>query len=469
MASSTFSYGYLEASYLFYPYSGQTEGLGTSSQVERFIVNSIKPIGSETIQQIADNSKTVATQNLMQIVAAESQVLSEVTMKIDADKSIGSQVERKISNTLKPIQSQNVMQIGGVEKYIFVETDRKISTDKTIGFQVQRQIAESSAILRWQVKAGTVVHNLCEDGGYLALDYMDSPYLVTVICGGLRSQVYRSFKRDVNTQVRKALYNTTNLRILWEFPSRGDGTNWTSNSTAAGDYSPNNVNSDIVEQIWKSDGDVAGVYLICDAGAPVFVDTLAILNHNFTTSASILFQGSNDPGFSTIGTQITIQSTRDNIYYIAPSLPTLSYRYWKISIDDATNADGFLFAGTIIFGSATIFQGECFVDQVIRSTTHFSDKISTEGFTNVANDRAIKNATSLEFRSIRFNRGNYNNLREIFEEMRTSLKALWIPTPQYPSRFAVFGKLTEIPQETHNVKGEDLDFVNFQINVDESL
>jgi hypothetical protein len=125
--------------------------------------------------------------------------------------------------------------------------------------------------------------------------------------------------------------------------------------------------------------------------------------------------------------------------------------------------------GTIVFGSSIIFQGECFVDQVTRSTKHFSDKIETEGFTNVSNDRALKYAVGLDFRSLRYNRGNYNNIRGVFDFARTSLKCLWIPTPQYPQRFAVFGKLASIPVETHNVKGETLDFVDFSIELDESL
>lgn len=483
MASTLFSYGYLDAPYLFYAYGGQTEGLATLSQVQMVI---------------GPNEKLVKTQAKINVA--------------DAEKDTLTQSQRKIADNAKAVLSQSILTVGDNVKTTLSQIDRFLGDTKEVLTQVDRGIQASSKATGTQVKVGTVVHNMCEEGGYLALDYLMPPYLTTFICAHLRSQVTRQTTHEepvktqvlrridatkhvrtqtqrkipnilkatpsqvdrigraaVKTQVRKALYNTTNLRILWEFPSRGDGTNWTSNSTAAGDYSPNNLNTDIVEQIWKSDGDVAGVFLTCDAGSPVFVDTMAILNHNFTTSADILFQGSNDPGFATVGVQIDIEAAADNIYYIAPTLPTSSYRYWRISITDNTNPDGFLTMGTVVFGSATIFQGECFVDQVVRTTTHFSDKIATEGFTNVSNDRALKNATSLEFRSLRFNRGNYNNIREIFEEMRTSLKALWIPTPQYPSRFAVFGKLREVPQETHNVKGADLDFVNFQIDVDESL
>jgi hypothetical protein len=527
MSSTLFSYGYLEAPYLVYSYGGQTEGLATSSQVEMVIANNEKQIKSQSERFILDFEKSLKSQSEKKITNRESLTKSEALQIIqDVGKPINYQVSRFLSKQ-KTVNTESEIKISGNEKDTFTQVDRVIanlekstlseaykflSKTNDISSQVSREILESEKATGQQIKFGNVVHNLCEDGGYLALDYLTTPYLTTFICAHLRSQVNRkttqefftltqaqkkidsskSFKNqvqrqiadvlestgtqaerskqiEIKTQVRKALYNTTNLRILWEFPSRGDGTNWTSNSTHSGDYSPNNLNTDIVEQIWKSDDEVAGVFLTCDADNPIFVDTMAILNHNFTTSASVLFQGSNDPGFATPGVQINLNPTATNIFYIAPTLPTDSYRYWRISIDDTTNPAGFLTMGTVVFGSATIFQGECFVDRVMRSSIHFSDKIATEGFTNVANDRALKNATSLEFRSLRFNRGNYNNIREVFEEMRTSLKALWIPTPQYPSRFAVFGKLRDIPQETHNVKGEDLDFVDFQIEVDESL
>ena len=41
-----------------------------------------------------------------------------------------------------------------------------------------------------------------------------------------------------------------------------------------------------------------------------------------------------------------------------------------------------------------------------------------------------------------------------------------------PARFGVFGKLTELPTEEHNVMGdanEDLDFVTFNVDIDEAL
>ena len=70
---------------------------------------------------------------------------------------------------------------------------------------------------------------------------------------------------------------------------------------------------------------------------------------------------------------------------------------------------------------------------------------------------------------LNYGRANYSNLIQVVDYVRTSLKALWIPTPRFASRFAVFGKLSEMPVENHKVIGEDADYIDLDITVDESL
>ena len=81
----------------------------------------------------------------------------------------------------------------------------------------------------------------------------------------------------------------------------------------------------------------------------------------------------------------------------------------------------------------------------------------------------MKRGVSLSFRRLNYNYQNYANLATVIDTVRTSLKALWIPTPQYASRFAVFGKLSEIPVENHKVISETSDYIDLDINVDEAL
>jgi hypothetical protein len=245
--------------------------------------------------------------------------------------------------------------------------------------------------------------------------------------------------------------------------------NWTANNTALGDYSANNLNTDVVEQVYRSSN--LAVNLTCDTqlSQGSFVDTVAILNHNITTSGSITLLGSNVPTFSSVGISIAIPIVSSNIYWVSPQLPNESFRYWRFVINDVQNPQGYVQIGTIVFGSSVIFNEECFINPVVYGRVNFIDKIQTEGFTNISSDRGVKNYVELTYNNLSYGRGNYLSMVETFDYVRTTHKALWIPDPRYPNRYGIFGKLTELPQESHQDMGVDSDYVSFRIKIDESL
>lgn len=297
-------------------------------------------------------------------------------------------------------------------------------------------------------------------------------------------------------EYRVSLYNATQLRILCEFPSRGlqagsgnnawgnpiaTGANWQASSqNPADDFSINNINTDTVEQVYRSQtGTVSGITLDCDTetNAGVLLDTFAILNHNLTNGADLTLVASNVSNFSVIEKTINLTARPDNIYHIEPTLPLQAYRYWRLQIDDLLNQDDYIEIGTILFGASVIFTtDECMTDSVRKKPTHFFDQIKTEGFTSNKNNRSVKNRISLRFESLRYDLGNWQRLEDVFRVARTSLKCLWIPTPSVtqPSlteRFATFGKITELPEQEHNVKGtstSDLDFITVEFDIDEA-
>ena len=287
------------------------------------------------------------------------------------------------------------------------------------------------------------------------------------------------------------LYNTNRLRVLCDFPSRGDddatgfnawllpageGNNWIANSQATGDFEAFRLNTDIVEEVWRSAGAVTGITLDCDSEVAqgVFLDTLAILNHNMTSSAIITLIGSNAPGFAPIGVTRVLATRLDNIYHIEEDLPQTSFRYWRIQINDPTNTAPYLQIGTIVFGASLIFQGECMVDRILKRTRHFADSVRTEGFTSVKNDRSLKTSITINFEKLQFDKGNFQTIDAISQTARTSQKCLWIPTPSptdpsFNERFAVFAKMTDIPEQNHLVMGEDEgDFIDLTIELDEA-
>lgn len=276
--------------------------------------------------------------------------------------------------------------------------------------------------------------------------------------------------QKIGLQLTSVLYNTYNFRILYKFPSRGtSGLNWSASSTMEGDYSVINLNTDLVEQCWKSDNETQ-CWVTCDTELPqgVFLDTLGIMNHNISRSAVVTLLGADNPSFSPAGVEIALTVTDENIYYVAPTLPLRGFRYWRIDISDPNNTDGFIKIGTVVFGNSVIFQNENIVDEVRTGKYHFADKIETEGFTNVMNDRTTKRWTALSLRDIDTSGGNYNNLQDVFNYARTNLKCLWIPTPRTPTRYTVFAKMNEIPEETHNSKAEDLTYASMDLTLDEA-
>jgi len=336
--------------------------------------------------------------------------------------------------------------------------------------------------------------------GYLERDYLVPDYLIPQARGAMGMQSLFQRVQALPMQVLFTVYNTTNLRILCDFQSRGNsarrgeptnnawgfpigtGQNIRANSTEPGDFSSLNMNTDVVEQVWRSrDGVRTGLRIDIDTEREqgVFMDTFSLQNTNLTRSAIVRLIGSNVSDFSVVEKDITMVVVDDpNIYWVAPDLPATGQRYWRLFIDDLTNPDGYVSIGALVFGVSIIMQGECFVDQIGFEEKDFADTVETEGFTNVANSRALKKNLNLEFRSLAETElENFQKLKSIFRTARTTLKCLWIPTPNAiqdvpnivdMAKFAVFSKLVKIPSETHNSKGAGANYVSFNVELDES-
>lgn len=356
-------------------------------------------------------------------------------------------------------------------KRIGVQFEGKINVTQPIALQAQGKIYE-------QLMVGVQFAGRRYETHVMGMQAQGKIYEQDSVGAQAQGKIYETFAsgfqfeaidvESIGLQVRVAIYNTTNLRILCEFPSRGTtGTNWVADSTATSStsaFSVNNLNTDIVEQVWRSAPGSAAT-LVCDTESPsgVFVDTVAILNHNLSGGATVQLQYSDDN--ISWGVYANMLVEKENMYYIAPSLPLTPHRYWRFIINDTGSS--YIQIGTIVFGSAIIFQGECFVDSVKFGKKQFKDEVFTEGHTNISNDRGKKRFVELDFQDLNYGKANFKQLRQVFGDAGTILKCLWIPTPQTVSRFAVFGKLDTIPEETHNTRGDD--YVSLGVRVDEAL
>lgn len=353
----------------------------------------------------------------------------------------------------------------------------KVAPFHKVGMQVATHISGTPLHGGMQAKQGGLRHATLEV--YLEGDYMVDSYLAERMVGFLGMQVNQILARRQGQQAVMVLYNNTQLRFMYHFPSRGTvalgGNNWSANSTQAGDFLPKNVNTDIVEQVYRSDfGSAANVVLVCDTGevAGVSIDTLAILGHNITTSATVQLQGSTVSNFASIAIAIDLVVEASNMYYVAPTFPPSNgkVRYWRLVISDPSNPATYIQIGTILFGTAVLFsKDEAFLNPITQGFKHFKDAVNTEGFTNVMNDRALKRFVKLQFQSLKYFNNNYQKLQDMMTTARTSLKVLVLPTPEFPSRFAIYGKLIELPSAEHQSITDKDEYVTISLEWDESL
>lgn len=510
---------YLETDYLTESYGG---GAAKGAMYGQFqaVINTTNVINSQfngiINKTLALNSQFSGTIN--QQLALKGQFSAEI---LDFKERLLGQYDAQID--IENVLKSEANLIIDTFKKTLSQFNGDISNQEAVKAQFDANILGTGAVLKTEALATNMFVRLCSF--YLEGGYLEDDYLVPQICASLRSQIlanvldvksevlsqihgqivdspvqiFSQFEGKINTEVKlkaqfesqivgsinaqftSIIYNTTNLRILCDFASRGTtGTNWTAkvgatDASETGDFDINNVNTDIVEQRFQSkSGFITSLNLVCDTEITqgVTIDTLAILDHNITTSGSLVLQGSSDSGFSSIDTNIELTITENNIYYISEDFPTFvdQNRYWRLVINDSNNADNYIRIGCILFGNSIIMQGDCIEDRIRKKTRDYVDEVETEGFTNVSNERTKKRSVNFRFPKIQYGNGNYVKLNDLFESAGTTLKCLWIPDPQYASRFAVFGKLTQIPDEEHEVMGDknqDLDFITMTIDVDE--
>jgi hypothetical protein len=280
----------------------------------------------------------------------------------------------------------------------------------------------------------------------------------------------------IGMQATMVIYSIETLRFLCDFASRGTpaqaGITWTSvQAIEAGDFSPNNLNTDIFEQRTQVSGTPVQWELRCDTGVTnTFVDTIYIGEHNFTQSASVVFQASTVSNFASIEYERTLTVEQDNIYFILPvaDFPAAPARYYRLIIQDPTNINS-MRIGIVLFGTSVIFGiSERFLNPVQFGFRHFKDTIETEGFTNVSNDRAIRKFLKLDFEQLLFDGQNFEKIRELILTAKTDLKCLIIPRPTRPSSLAVFAKLVQLPEEQHYATEDENHRIDLSLEWDET-
>lgn len=465
---------YLEGEYLSEPYMSGGLSASFGMQVSQQIVNSQNPLSMQS-EQTVNSDKSIGMQ-VNQIIATASELSMQVNQVIDQLATIGIQVTQTQGDVTKST-GMEVFESNLRHAVHEVYLEGGYMEDSYLAAQVcaflgMQATQNINGLLSLGMQVNQIIVNQVAENGVQALQTIDQETLK-----GMQANMVAIARYGMQTT--QVIYNTTQLRLMCEFPSRGlssqNGDNWTATSTALGDYAVKNLNTDIIEQVYRSASNVAT--LECDTGVPqgVPLDTIAILGHNLTRSAIIQVQGSQNGTFSPPDKIINITATLDNTTWISPELPKSDgqNRYWRFIIQDPSNPDGFLQIGTILFGASTIFTtSENFTNPLTSSFVHFKDSVNTEGFTNKMNDRALKKTLSLNFDNLQSLGGNFKSIEDMAKFARTSLKCLIIPIPSNPDRYSVFAKLSAMPDyEVTATDNQDLraDHVSFSLNWDESL
>jgi hypothetical protein len=499
----------------------EQETLNTQVEMFNLYPNMLPAQVAMRIVDIADDPH-VRTQVRMKILD-DRHVRSQVEMRRFFERDVRSQVEMRIVDELKRLNTQ--VKIGTLGHYIcagylsemgyltgpylaarfcahlFTQVEMKLMETHRIGTQTNMRIVDANddRHLRSQVEMRVFTEKSYRTQVKMRIvDPTDDPHIRTQVrmkvfddrhvrtqvrmrvenfLRQIRMQVNQTKSFKLNTQATLVIYNTEQMRILLDFPSRGTpglgGNNWLSvQALSAGDFLERNLNTDIIEERCQTASGVVALWqLRCNTGNPnTFVDTIGLLNHNFTRSARVEVSGSDDAAFSTVKFSFVLETELTNMYWIAPTLPNQPAQYYQFSIQDAGNPAGVLSIGTIVFGSSIIMtRKEQFVNPVTFGLRHFKDSLETEGFTSVSNDRALRKFLNLTYSSLIMDGGNYRSLKDYMLRAKTDLKALVIPRPTKASRLAVFAKMSQIPEELHNSNEDDAWYVDMTFDWDEGL
>lgn len=298
------------------------------------------------------------------------------------------------------------------------------------------------------------------------------PTQITMIANGISTTGF---------QMRWVTYNTTNLRVLWEIGSDGITTsNYTASSNASTDKAVQNVTSDILEKYWESTSNFEE-WVQFDVGTnrAISVDTLGILNHNFTTSVSLVLKAygtSTDPApvsWESIAPYATISAgsnPNDNrILWVSPSLPLSTYRHWRLEISDPTNPSPYLRIGRIVAGQSLILNGENLIDNLRYGKTNFKEEIPLNGFSSVFNNRTLKRKLDITFNNLNIQAyANHDLLNTYMDYARDVFKSLVIVDPQSPYKYSVYAKLTQMPSEDINYVDSTNEYSSYSLSFDEA-
>lgn len=107
---------------------------------------------------------------------------------------------------------------------------------------------------------------------------------------------------------------------------------------------------------WRSDGVGVAVTVDVDLGSAQAVDVVALCDHNLSAAAVIAIAGNSTASWGSPPLSETITRQATNVLrYLTTGSRT--YRYWRLTLTDTANPDGYLRLGELFLGTYTEFSG----------------------------------------------------------------------------------------------------------------
>lgn len=164
------------------------------------------------------------------------------------------------------------------------------------------------------------------------------------------------------------------MKILWN--NEVDKNTITASGTHV-DYPLSNLVYPHLSRVFHATDDDDEYILI--AGTDIDADSIAIMNHNFTSAAVIKIQGNDTNVWTSPSYTKTLTWTE---YTIFEDFTSGQYNYWRLFIDDAANPDGYISIGRLFLGEKLELPGmkpDQGVDDMTTDKVSFSESGQTYG------------------------------------------------------------------------------------------
>ena len=235
-------------------------------------------------------------------------------------------------------------------------------------------------------------------------------------------------------------------------------------STAAGDFAGEFMFTDTLRQVWRST-DTTQQEIVIQSDFPVRIDTFAILGHNFSSNAVVTFEANSVNDFSSPPISVNMTVTERNMVLLQDL--GFEFEFYKITILDPTNECGFIEIGRLAGGLNFQFSNnEDITDNFSIGSVDFSQQIQTEGFNRPSNSKVLADTLNATFAKISTKSGqddNFQGLRTLIDNVKTTRPFLTILDPNNVSLLIMWGQFMEIPTFNFTINN----FVTANIRIQE--